>query len=452
VSLRSLRHEHGNAIVVVMGTLMVLGMLTATIASLASTTVRDAGQDRSSKRALAAAEAGVEIARLQLANAPTLAPNACLVTGAGNPTGAECPTGATASLGNGASYTYFVSQQLNGSSVTCPAGEGAPPAPPGTAERCITAIGTVEGSSRRVQTLVRNLPGSLIWQQAGIIGEDWVQMKNGAKIWAPIGTNGTLDLKNGNEIYDTVQLGPSGSISGGLGQIKATPKFTTVSAWTLPEVDVPGPVPPTAGNPYNNAALSPAWYKPAQPGQPQRHFTMPSGSYTMPAGTYNFCQVTLGNSVTLSVAGPVKIYLDSPARPGSGCTSGGRFQVYNSVTVNSGGNPANLLVQVYGTRNEAANAKVTCPNGDTGSDVFFCNSINFTGAIYAPDSTVTIDNSVDFRGGVAADSVEFKNDAQFWWDSRVQTLEVGPPGGVSRVRWTECRRQATTPGDPESGC
>jgi hypothetical protein len=452
VTFRSLRHEHGNAIVVVMGTLMVLGMLTATIASLASTTVRDAGEDRSSKRALAAAEAGVEIARLQLANAPTLAPNACLVVGAGNPTGAECPTGATASLGNGASYTYFVSQQLNGSTVTCPAGIGAPPAPPGTAERCITAIGTVAGETRRVQTLVRDLPGGMVWQQAGIVGEDGVEIKNGADIWAPIGTNGTLEIGNDNQIYNTVQLGPGGSITGGLGQITANPKSTTVPAWTLGSVDVPGPVPPTAGNPYNNAALPPARYRAAQPGQPQRHFTYSGASYTMPAGTYNFCQVTLGNGATLSVAGPVKIYIDSPARPGSGCTSGGRFQVYNSNTVNEGGNPANFVVQVYGTRNEAANAPVSCPQGSTGSDVFFCNSIRFTGAIYAPDSSVTMDNSVDFRGGVAAESVIFKNEAQFWWDPRVQNIEVGPPGGMSRARWTECRRQATTPADPESGC
>ena len=50
---------------------------------------------------------------------------------------------------------------------------------------------------------------------------------------------------------------------------------------------------------------------------------------------------------TLSVAGPVRIYLDSPARSGSGCTSGGRFFVDNGATINSGGSPASFLVLVH---------------------------------------------------------------------------------------------------------
>jgi Tfp pilus assembly protein PilX len=447
-----LAREHGTAMVVVMGTMMVLALLTTAIASSATQTTKDSTAERNGKRALAAAEAGLGLAQLQLANTPALPANGCLVVATGNPTGAECPAGAPGDIGNGAGYTYFVSQHVNGTTVTCSAGQGAAAAPPGIVQRCITSIGTVNGTTRRVQALVRRQPGSAIWQQAGVIGEDWVEFKNSAKIWSPIGTNGTVTLGNSNEIRGSVRLGPGATIDGNQSQIMATPKTVAVPAWDLPSVEVPEPVPPTTPNPYNNSALSSSWYRASQGGQPARQFRMPSGTYVMPAGTYNFCEMTLGSSVTLSVAGPVKIYIDSPARSGSGCTGGGRFSADNSVTINGGGNPANFQVMVYGTRNEAANQQINCPNGKTGSDVFFCNSIDFTGAIYAPDSTVTIDNSVNYRGGVAAKSVEFKNSAQFWWDSRVANIEVGPPGGVSRVRWAECRRQPGSPADPEAGC
>jgi Tfp pilus assembly protein PilX len=451
-ALRRIRvSQRGNAMVVVMGTILTLTLVTSTIATTASTSSKNANTDRNSKRALAAAEAGLEIAQLQLAQTASLPASSCLVAGGANPSGAECPTGAPGNIGNGASYTYFVSQQVNGTTVTCPASQGAAAAPPGATERCITSIGTVNGTTRRVQALVRRQPGSAIWQTAGIVGKDRVEMKNNALIWAPIGTNGQLDLQNNNQIYNTARLGPGGSITNP-SQIVANPKSVSVPAWDLPSVDVPVPVPPTNPNSYNNSALSTTYYKASQGGQPPRRFRIPNGSYTMPAGTYNFCSMELDNSITLNVAGPVRIYIDSPARTGSGCTSGGRFMLNNDVTVNSGGTAANFVVLVYGSRNEAANADVNCPSGKTGSDVFYCNEIDFTGAVYAPDSTVTIDNDVRFRGGVASKSIEFKNNAQFWWDSSVTTINVGPPGGVSRVRWRECRRQPPTPSDPESGC
>ena len=149
------RDEAGVALVVAAGTLMIIGILTAVVATAAVNLNDVAGEERSGKRALAAAEAGIQRALKDL-NAATTDP----CTGAAN-----CgPTSGT--LGDRASWQYYLSPILdNTNSNPTPAlnanscigvevqgplkGTTASRIP--VAQRCITAIGTASGVTRRVQ-------------------------------------------------------------------------------------------------------------------------------------------------------------------------------------------------------------------------------------------------------------------------------------------------------------
>jgi Tfp pilus assembly protein PilX len=452
-----LKNQAGSALPIVAAVLLLVSLLAGAAASTAQRTSQDAARDVNVKRALAAADAGIQLAAQRLASAGSLASNACLT---GSAVGAECPTATTVNLGNGVSVSYWVSQQL-GTGVTCRA---LPGYVAGTTERCVTAIGTASDVNRRVQARVTNANQPIpIWGTAGLIGRDSVHLWNSNEAWSPIGSNGQVTLTNSNKLHGSALLGPGAPAPVGQSQILGSPKFQyNPTPWDLPTAPVPDPVPPTSGNPYNNHNLSTTWYKAAAVGVPKRRFALTGSTYTMPAGTYNFCELFLGNSSTLKVSGTVKIYIDSPARPGSDCgTTGNRGRVImeNSVSaddveVNDSNSPARLQIYVYGTRDEANNASYTCPSGNTyKSDVVMCNSVKLRSALYAPESQVILDNSVEMRGGIAAKSMYLGNSTKFWWTDSVKSI----PGfdvktGTKRQAWVECRKAPTTAGDPESGC
>jgi hypothetical protein len=442
----SLAREDGVAMVVATAMMFVLSMLAAVFLSTAMQSASDATGDRNAKRALGAAEAGLQVAALRL-NSVDLAANACL---AGAPSGNECPTGTTGNVGDGATYTYYVSQRL-GPGVGCATLPGYVPT---ASERCVTSVGTVGGVARRIQARVAKPQAAPLFGTAGVVGEDWVYVGNSNKLNTPVGSNGVISLVNSNELYGPLLLPPGASYTGNPDQLKASPKTQSMaSPFDLAEPPWPTPVPPSAGNPYDNSALSTTYYQADPPGGPKRKFSMASAAtYRMPAGTYNFCDFSLGNSVKLTVAGPVKIYIDSPARPGSDCASGGRFVIMNSVEMNNDGDATDFQVFVWGTRNEAANASITCPAGTWKYDVVVCNSAPFAATIYAADSGIRFDNSVQFKGALAAKNVSFGNSVTFDWPNSVKSIPGFASGGHKRKVWVECKSKQPAAGDPESGC
>ena len=179
-----------------------------------------------------------------------------------------------------------------------------------------------------------------------------------------------------------------------------------------------------------------------------RHVYMPnSSSLTLGGSTYNFCSMDLVNSAYVNIANgaKVRIFIDSPERPGSGCPStSGWLRVDNSSGFNNpSGNPLNLQIYVYGT-SDAYPA-----NQD---QVRFRNSTNFTGVLYAPQSNVRIDNSGEVRGGIAGKSVDFINSVKFFWDSGLNDLKANTVTQYFRTGWRQCKDKPTTTSDPESGC
>lgn len=153
----NLRDESGVALVVAAGALMVIGILSAVVASGALSVSTSAGKDRSAKRALAAAEAGIQRAIKDM-NAATSDP--CPIA-----SGPNCgPT--SASLGDGVSWQYYISPALDASNANANPAlnsnscigvtvqgplKGTTTNRIGVFQRCVTAFGTARGVTRRIQ-------------------------------------------------------------------------------------------------------------------------------------------------------------------------------------------------------------------------------------------------------------------------------------------------------------
>jgi Tfp pilus assembly protein PilX len=400
-------------------------------------------EDRSSKRALAAAEAGLQVAVYRL--------NQDIGTCAAGCEALEVP------LGNGAEYTYWVSQQ------------GAACVGTGTAtDRCITALGTVNEVDRRVQVRVSTVTGSVSFKSVGLMSNSLMYAGNSSKITSEVGTNGLVQWGNSAETFSnssadidgailrsptspTPQIHPSSKTPAGGWQTVSTP-------YAFPAIDKFDMVKTTATN-----IVTPNWSRPQMSYTASTYTLRVTGSSaSLPAGTYYFCRFSMANSakLTFSQTQETKIYIDGPSRAGSLCGTQsnpgnnypvGTFWLENSNEFNKDGKEDLVEIFVEGTSHNGTRTRPSfCnPAGDSPhtdkceSDVILVNSAMFEGTIYAPKTTVELNNSGKMKGAIAADKIRFNNSVEFELTDAVKDDAETTASGVDRGAWVEC---------PPDGC
>lgn len=474
---RLLRSEDGVALPVATGMLMVISILAVGFFTV-STQVNDTSVDsRSSKRALAAAEAGLQTAvyRLNLLNQSSQAnAGSCLTTTwVATTTGGEC-SGLNESIGNGAEYTYFVTPATTAGSAGCITLPGVATS---ASDRCITSVGTAGGVTRRIQTRVVQQPTTTMpdFNSIGLVGRSLVYAWNSVKMSSDVGSNERVEFQNSIEVNDDDSINVDGKVmllTGGqyvpgnsVTVEGGTQTVTTPFVLPMPDFET------VEGTNNNNGNLTTdlgtAW------NSTTRRINLSSGERTIRPGTYHVCGVHLGNSVKLKFShtggARTKIYVDSPSRSGSEACAGqadpaGTFTADNSVEINkeSGEREELLDIYMYGTAlNDTRNTYSWCTDlnngglpGECRSDFMLDNSVLFYGSVYAPNSTVQAHNSVKLWGSLAADKIRFYNSIEFNLTGPVidKQPETGAAGAAARRGWGECRPERAVSSDPESGC
>jgi Tfp pilus assembly protein PilX len=467
------KSQDGVALPVAAGMLMVISILAVGFFTVATRVNTTSVGDRSSKRALAAAEAGLQTAvyRLNLLNqsAPANATN-CLTTTWVAPTAGECP-GQPESIGNGAQYTYYVTPATTAGSAGCVTLPGVSTT---AQDRCITSVGTVNGVTRRIQTRVVSQSIIPPFNEVGIIGKSLVFAYNSANLNSDVGSNLRVVFENSVNVYDNDAINVDGKVmllQGGTYDYENSVKIDGGTQMITTPFELGMPDFEYFEQPSNNTNATLATDLGSAWNATTRRIDIASGEKTIRPGTYYVCGVTLGNSVKLKFShtggAPTKIYVDSPWRPGSSCSTqtdihAGTFTADNSVEVNKevGEREELLDIFMYGTPyNDTRPMYPTCepihhPNqtATCRSDFMLDNSVNFYGAVYAPNSTIQAHNSVRFYGATAADKVIFFNSVDFFLTGEMLDKPPPAPGAAQRKGWAECRPEPTTAGDPESGC
>jgi hypothetical protein len=471
--MRRLRGEAGIALPVALGVLAVVGVLSASVFAVSLRLTNSSSASRDAKRALAAADAGLEAAVFRMNELGSQTESKCFTTVAVNPaTGTDPETGSTPaagecagvseSMGNGSSYTYYVTPALEQGDVCA----GLPIFYTGgvvtIVQRCVTSIGKAGGEVRRVQARVASYSGAKLFPIGGILAINGIKVENSAYVGGMLGSNGQIELGNSSWVSGDIVLGTASSpppILGNSSYIGGDVRYRSEAegAFVLAPVDMGN-----TATVNDNVRLTNG-----QDGGSKFSYTAStrsltlnnSGTVTLGGGTYNFCRVTLGNSGRINIAAgaTVRLFLDSPDRAGSGCIPSGqtaaqaRAAGYGGMTLgnsatfnNSSGHAIHMQIYMYGYTNGT-------------HTVSFDNSSWMKGAIYAPNSTLIWKNSAGITGGISASKVEFKNSAAFGWagDSNGFSLSDLRSDTVSvfyRMAWTECQRKRTATTDPESGC
>jgi type II secretory pathway pseudopilin PulG len=444
--------DSGLATPVVVAVMSVVMLLAAGGALAALGTSEGANDDRRAKRALAAAEAGIQQAAYRLA---TLRPNElkCLgATGpsyAADPVGGEC-TPVPGTLATGMTFSYVATPKLTSGAACADIPNIATDTT--STDHCITSTGTAGAIKRRLQARVRVARGG-IFAGIGLVGLEYVNLVNSDELWSDIGSNGLITGSNSIKVHGSLRVPDSAPAPMVLGS--NPPTVRQPDPWSLAQTDFAA----IAAGPNNNAALT------GLSGWNATTRVLAFGNsvnITIPAGTYLICDLYGDNSIKINLhsnatpTNPVKIYIDSPSRPGSGCPAGsGRLCLDNSVEFNKDGNPGDLEIYIYGSTAKCSDAVPGMPfdgaHFPSDSPFVLGNSVHYFGTIYAPTTRVRLNNSVTVSGGIAALSAELANSVKFTHADAVKN-KAPAAGPVRRLSWVECRSQPTTVGDHESGC
>jgi Tfp pilus assembly protein PilX len=456
--------EDGVAIPIALTVLMVVLALTAGAVLVATATNSHTNRDDNSKAALEAAEAGLRTATFRL--------NMFL------PDGSHCPTnpsstvsGATnlcaqdgpEDLGNGEQFSYWVGGALS-TGQSCAGVPVTTTTNQAINQRCITALGTMNGINAVTQIRVASYTARALFSVSGLIGLNELSVANNAIINGQGGTNGLLTINN-NATLSSSELGPNGSMS--VGQNASGGTVTRESAAQGPiGLALPSfgnsatvndnnrvascvPAPPSGSNvdacsgvTYTDTTATP------------REVSLNNGaSLTLGGGVYNFCNFTTQNNATINVPAGVytTIYIDSPYDPnsagdtGTGCAAGsGNFILGNGVTVNTlGGDPTQLKIFVYGNP--------TSPGSTPPKVVWNNNGVSYA-TIVAPFSEVDLQNNGAFYGAVGGYNTNVLNNMTFYWDSRDASLTTGQQDLYYRTAWKQCTALGFVASNPTAGC
>jgi hypothetical protein len=440
---RPLSDEGGFAVpTVLLAIIAAFGLATAgVIASVNAQhgTVRD--QD--SKAALAIAEAGVSNALLRFNRIiPSPATSVCQPVG-GTTAGADgwCPTHGTGTIDQGA-YDYLVRPF---------AAQGAVP---GGLE--IVSTGTVSGVTRRVTAAADAITDGFrpFEGLAGVIGLDGITLNNDSEIHADVATNGNIGLNNGSVLdCDFAQVGPGRGYDPFNNPADYCPlSYGTVS---LPPVD-PADVATNNSNgricnldPITGTPCNQAWNPTTLKLQLNPNSAITLGSS---GGEFNyaFCQVILNSKSYIHIANGAKVrmYFLSPDSPP--CLNQGSPLILSSRAKidPTGSDATSLAILVVGSDTKATNIEF---NAD--ASLFSCEQ---SFVIYAPRTTVTLNNDTSVCGGVAAKSVVVNEDATVLASNSADEFELPPQAAThygSPEDFIEC--SSTPPGPtaaPDAGC
>jgi hypothetical protein len=434
------RKQDGAALPIAVISLMLVLAMAGAVLTQSMRTGSSADREQRSKRALQAADAGLDVAAFRtdkLATGLNPCPDAAgsgvsaYVTVA---TEQWCPT-VTEDLGDGKSYSYRVS------------------APDASLNRRAVATGTAEGVTRRVAVVLEEVTVPL-FDGFGVSSDSSINMNSNAEIgeMGPPQTrtdaraNGSFNLTSSTNVCGNATPGPGQSFndSSSYGVCAGYSTAPASAPITFPAVD-------DAAAAVSNDNARICTTDPCSPpgdvswNPVNRQLTLNNSStLTLRGSVYYLCSLTMNGSSKLildppSTAKPLLIYIGGDANcPGQ---PDDVLRLNGSAIVESAPGktvPVQFLVKGSDTRDT---------NVSWGSSSAALTPL----AIYAPKSAVTMDSSSSIMGAITGKSVAMNSNSQLIYDSRIDVSPFDLSVQKSAT-YRECRAQAAAGQAPDEGC
>jgi hypothetical protein len=410
-------------------------------------------RDHSSKEAIAAADAGANVALMRLnryaASLTTSTP--CLgmsgstlvvTTALGD---GWCPE-ITGTVG-GSSYAYRVSPLVTGGTMN------------------VVAAGASSGVSRRVNVSFTAQTVGSVLSAAGVIGLEEISLDNNADIRVSIGTNGNVTVKNNANVCGNIRHGIGKKAEFGNNGTQCKGYAITEGNESLPPVSsfMPANI-ATTNDDYRLALCTNTKVSPPQPlgcqsdtysgswssnvpwdPKSRTISTSNNATLTLGGGDYFVCRLELSNNSHLIMAdgAHVRVFFDTPED--CGLKAGARqIEISNNAGITSTGyQPALGKFDVPGFYLMGSPTIPTTVEWSNNSGV---NEF----VLYAPNSNINLSNNATYVGVIAGKTVHLDNNAIVKQDAGFKPPAIGGATLYTRQSYVECTGATGSP--PNSNC
>jgi len=415
-------------------------------------TVRDSG----SKQAIAAADAGANIAlmRLNQFSKAVSAANPCIGLSGSVlvVTKAEadgwCPS-VSGTVG-GATYTYRVGPSTTACSVST---------------SCVVSTGTASGVSRREEvTLGASTVGGVL-SKAGLIGQEDITLENNVDVRVGVGTNGNIRLSNSASICGDIRTGVGKKLTFENSSAQCSGYIKYQGNETLPPVS--SFIPTNIATVNSNSRLvkcttetsttklptgcqsdsytktwetSTPWNATSRKIEPAQNSTL-----TLSGGDYFICRLNLGNNshLIMSATATVRIFFDTPENCGIKANES-QILVENNADISSSG--YQTTAGKFAVPGLYVMGSTTIPT----KVIFGNNAGDSQFVLYAPNTNIYLENNATFKGAIAGKTVYLSNHATVEQDEGFEPPKIGGSTLFSRQSYVECVGATASP--PNASC
>jgi hypothetical protein len=431
---RALRREQSGFAVPTALMALIAGFGLASVAVLSTVDVQQGtNRDHASKEAIAAADAGANVAMLRLnrvvsrlsTSTPCVGPNGETQIPNKEKEG-WCPFSPTESIG-GATYRYEVSAYS------------------ATAGIQVVSVGTAPNATRRVAVSLLPEAAHGVFEGERLIGEEGIHFGGNVSVHTDMGTNGTI-TKNGS----------SGILCGnervGIGKANEAPQPSCEGVKTEGIKALPPVVPPTnigtsnsncrlAGNCLSGEVDTVTKHNGVSFNSAKRELTLTGNvALTMGGENYWLCKLNVNSgTIIMAVGSHVRIFIDTPEH--CGLPSGARQVEFGggSEIESTGFIPSQGFYELPGIY-VVGNGSVLLKGNSSGENEVM---------LYAPLSQVEMQGTASWMGMIAGKNLNIEGTPDITSNDQIKEPPISYPPTLQRTRYVECSGAATT---PNAGC
>src|SRR3954451_16738549 len=450
------RNERGMAVATALVAMTVAFSFASAAVVYSVNTQHGTIRDHDTKEAIAAADAGANVALMRMNQFSKAVSTASPCVGAsGNLLVAKQaePDGwcqqLTGTVGN-ATFAYRV-----GPSTTACTGSTS----------CVVAVGTSNGVSRRVEVTLGTSSVGGILSKAGVIGDEDITLDQHAEIRVGVGTNGNVHLTNNTSICGDIRHGIGKKITEELSASQCTGYTKTEGNETLPSVSsfIPETIATTNSDKrlvkcttLTTTTRAPAecqldsysktwetkvpWNATTRTIEPAQNSTL-----TLTGGDYFICRLYLGNNSHLIMGerAAVRIFFDTPENCGMKAGEA-QIKVENNADITSSGYQPTAgkyaLMGLYVMGSATISTKIIFSNNSNGK-----NEEGDQFILYAPNSSVYMENNATFKGAIVGKTVYLSNHAKVVQDEGFEPPNIGGSNLFTRQSYVECTGATASP-------
>jgi hypothetical protein len=419
----------------------IAGMGLVTAAALSTISVqRGTSVDEDRKAAIAAADAGANIALLRqnkVHSATTYMSYPCIgpgaggtLVGAGPAADGWCP--AVSGTVGSSSYTYRVS-----------------PLDTSTMQATIVSTGTSGNVSRRVAMLARVQSGASVFGLERVIGRDWIHLDSNADVRVPVGSNGDITMDSNAAICGNIRHGIGHGLTmesnaqqcAGYTVVEANRDLPSLSESKRLALLTSNSNGRFFGQDVRTSSSDVTW------DSSSRTLSLNSNSTLTMGGTdYLICRLVLdSNSGIIMAAGAsVRIYFDTPEACGLPQGASQLELRSNTYITSTGYDPSQGLYEMPGLYLFGSANQSTAVNFNSNTQV----SNEFI--LYAPNTDIVLDSNATYIGAMAGKTLDVASNAKILSDANLVMPELDIPSRYAGERYVECTGATASP--PNANC